>query len=159
MAIYDMQKANQISQRLSACHTTEAAHQSVSPATSSPVPEPMQVDFTRLSCNERARRLAAGLCLYCAATDHYIGICPIRPPRPVLSTIQLDTVISTLSMLSVQLFTPARSVTASALVDSGSSGNFISKDLLSRLHLPTSCPGAPSRNHPRKAARTWAREV
>ncbi len=39
-------------------------------------------------------------------------------------------------MLSVQLFTPAHSVTVSALVDSGSSGNFISQDLLSRLQLP-----------------------
>ncbi len=144
MAIYDdsmglesfIQKANRISQRLSACHTTEAAHQSVSPATGPPVPEPMQVDSTRLSHNERARRLAAGLCLYCAATDHYIGTCPIRPPRPAVSTIQLDPVISTLSMLPVQLFTPAHSITASALVDSGSSGNFILKDLLSRLHLP-----------------------
>lgn len=90
MAIYDdsvglesfMQRANRISQRLAACHTTEAAHQSVSPAAGSPVPEPMQVDSTRLSHAERARRLAAGLCLYCAATDHYIRTCPIRPPRP-----------------------------------------------------------------------------
>ncbi len=51
-----MQKANRISQRLSACHTTEAAHQPVSPATVSPVPEPMQVDTARLSSHERARR-------------------------------------------------------------------------------------------------------
>ncbi len=39
-------------------------------------------------------------------------------------------------MLTVQLFSLVQSVTASALVDSGSSGNFISQDLLSRLHLP-----------------------
>ncbi len=39
-------------------------------------------------------------------------------------------------MLSVQLFTPAHSITVSALVASGSSGNFISQDLLSHLHLP-----------------------
>ncbi len=45
MAIYDDSVgANWISQRFAACHTTETAHQSVSPATGSPVPEPMQVD-------------------------------------------------------------------------------------------------------------------
>ncbi len=63
MAIYDdsvglesfMEKATRISQRLSACHTAETAHPSVSPATGSPVPEPMQVDSSRLSDQERAR--------------------------------------------------------------------------------------------------------
>ncbi len=144
MAIYDdsvglesfMQKATRISQLLSACHTAEAAHPSVSPATGSPVPEPMQVDSTHLSDQERAFRLAAGLCLYCAAADHFIRSCPIRPPCPAVSTLQLDPVIAILSLISVQLLTPACSVTASALVDSGSSGNFISKDFLSHLHLP-----------------------
>ncbi len=128
-----MQKAKWIYQHLSAYHTSEAAHQSVSPATGPPVPEPMQVDSTQLSREERTRRLSAGLCLYCAATDHYLGTCPIRP---AVSTIQSEPVISPLSMLSVQLFTPVHSITASALVNSGSSGNFISKDLLSSLHLP-----------------------
>ncbi len=57
MAIYDntvalesfMQKANRLAQRLSACHTTEAAHLYVTPVTSPPVPEPMELDSTRLS--------------------------------------------------------------------------------------------------------------
>lgn len=140
MAIYNyfglesfMQKANRISHCLSAYHSTEATHQSVSPATGLPVPELMQVDSTRFSHDEHARRLATGLCLYCAATDHYNGAWPIRPSSPAVSTIQSDPVIS---MLPVQLFTPAHSVTASALINSGSSGNFISKDLLIRLHLP-----------------------
>ncbi len=113
MAIYDdsvglesfMQKATRISQRLSACHTAKAAQPSVSPPPGSPVPEPMQVDSTRLSDQERARRLAAGLCLYCAAADHFIRSCPIRPPRPAVSTLQLDPVIATLSLMSVQLLT------------------------------------------------------
>ncbi len=51
-------------QSLSACHTSEAAHQSVSPATGPPVLEPMQVDSTRLSREERDRLLAAVLCSY-----------------------------------------------------------------------------------------------
>ncbi len=98
MAIYDdsiglesfIQRTSRIAQCLSACRSTEATHQPVSPANGSPVTEPMQVDTACLSSNERARRLAAGLCLYCAATDHYIGSCPIRPPRPVVSTLQFS---------------------------------------------------------------------
>ncbi len=151
MAIFDdsvglesfMLKANRITQRLSACHTDEAAHQPASPAHGSPVPEPMQVDTARLSSHERARRMATGLCLYCALADHFIRSCPNRTPHPAVSTLQSDPVISMLSVLTVQLFTPVQSVTASALVDSDSSGNFISQDLLSRLHLPR-------RRHPRE---------
>ncbi len=150
MAIFDdsvglesfMQKANRIAQRLSACHTAEAALQPASPAHGSPVPEPMQVDTTRLSSQERARQMTMGLCLYCASADHFIRSCPNRTPLPAFSTLQSDPVISTLSVLTVQLFTPVQSITASALVDSGSSGNFISQDLLSRLRLPR-------RRHPR----------
>ncbi len=53
-------------------------------------------------------------------------------PTPTFCS-EYHTVIST---LSVQLFTPAHSVTVSTLVNSGSSGNFISQDLLSCLQLP-----------------------
>ncbi len=127
-----MLKANRIAQRLSACHTAEAAHQPASPANGSPVPEPMQVDTARLSSQERDRRM----CLYCASADHFIRSCPNKTPRSAVSTLQIDPVMSTLFVLTVQLVTPVQSVTASALVDSGSSGNFISQDLLSRLHLP-----------------------
>ncbi len=44
-----------------------------------PVPEPMQVDYTRLSLTERHRRLSQGLCLYCGASGHAIATCPVRP--------------------------------------------------------------------------------
>ncbi len=117
-----MQKATRISQRLSACQPNKAARQLASPAVSPPVPEPMQLDSTRLTCAERARRIAAGF-LYCAVADHFIQNCPVRPPRPAVSTLQLEPEISTLSLLPVQLLTPNHSVAVSALVDSGSSGN------------------------------------
>ncbi len=118
------------SQHLSACHPAEVAHQPASPANGSPVPEPMQVDMSCLSARERARRWTAGLCLYCASPDHYIQACPVKPPRPAVSTLQTDPIISKLTVLNVQLLTPVQSVVASALVDSGSSGNFISQDLI-----------------------------
>ncbi len=144
MAIYDnnmglesfMQCASRILQRLTTCYEEEAAHQLASPASGPPVPEPMLVDSARLSRMECARRLAAGLCLYCASLDHFIRNCPVRPPRPAVSTLQLEPDVSTLSLLPVQLFTPDSSVSVSALVDSGSSGNFISQALLTWLNLP-----------------------
>ncbi len=150
-----MQRADRISQRLSACQPNEAAHQLVSPAASPPVPEPMQVDSTRLTCAERACRIEAGLCLYCGSADHFIQNCPVRPPRPAVSTIQLEPEITTLSLLPVQLFTPDHSVAVSALVDSGSSGNFISQDLLSRLHLPRKRHAQELRVYMRKPSPSW----
>ncbi len=141
MAIYDdtvglesfMQKAYRIAQHLSACHPAEAAHQPASPANGSPEPEPMHVDESRLSARERARRWTAGLCLYCASPDHYIQACPIKPPRPVVSTLQTDPIIA---KLAVQLLTSVQSIVASASVDSGS-----------------------STDHQQKAAWTWLCEV
>ncbi len=133
-----MQKVTRISQRLLACQPNEAARQLASPTVSLPVPEPMWLDSTRLTHAKRTLRFAAVLCLYCAAADHFIQNCPVRPPRPAVSTLQLEPDISTLSLLSV-LLTPDHSVAISALVDSGSSGKFISQDLLSSLHLPKRC--------------------
>ncbi len=73
---------------------------------------------------------------YCASLDHLIRNCLVRPPRPAVSTLQLEPDVSTLSLLPVQLLTPESSVSVSALVDSGSSGSFISQALLTRLNLP-----------------------
>ncbi|KAL0163695.1 hypothetical protein M9458_039448, partial [Cirrhinus mrigala] len=46
------------------------------------LPEPMQVDSTRLSRTERNRRITMGLCIYCGQPGHHIRNCPVRPPRP-----------------------------------------------------------------------------
>ncbi len=144
MAIYDdnvglesfMQEAVKISQRLSACLPDENAHSQASPTACPPVPEPMQLDSHRLTRTERARRLATGLCLYCGTSGHFIQKCPSRPPRLAVSTLQVEPDISILPLLTVQLLTPHHSISVSALIDSGSSGNFISQNLLKRLNLP-----------------------
>ncbi len=59
----------------------------------------------------------------------------MRPSRPAVSTIQLNPQISTLIHMTIQLISPHASIPAQALVDSGSSGNFISIETLDRLHL------------------------
>uniref|UniRef100_A0A3P9NEE1 DUF4939 domain-containing protein n=1 Tax=Poecilia reticulata TaxID=8081 RepID=A0A3P9NEE1_POERE len=54
---------------------------SANPQTSSPPPvpepEPMQLGHTRLSPEERQRRMRARLCLYCGEPDHVIANCPV----------------------------------------------------------------------------------
>ncbi|XP_057683966.1 retrotransposon-derived protein PEG10 [Corythoichthys intestinalis] len=51
------------------------------PATPPPAdqPEPMQLGRTRLSQEERTRRYAAQLCIYCGQGGHFIRSCPVRP--------------------------------------------------------------------------------
>ncbi|KAL0188441.1 hypothetical protein M9458_015540, partial [Cirrhinus mrigala] len=88
MALYDdsiglesfLQRTTRVSQRLAAC---QPPPQPASMAASYPVPEPMQVDTTRLSRTERNHRISLGLCLYCGNQGHLIRNCPVRPPRPV----------------------------------------------------------------------------
>ncbi|KAI2665369.1 Transposon Tf2-9 polyprotein [Labeo rohita] len=49
-------------------------------------PEPMQIGKTKLSSEERERRLRSNLCLYCGQPGHIRANCPTRPPRPSTST-------------------------------------------------------------------------
>ncbi len=99
--------------------------------------EPMQTDNTRLSYDERQRRLTQGLCLYCGNDGNVISSCPVRPPRLLVSTIQ--PIVQRMQPLSavVTLTTTTMSIPAHALLDTGSAGNFISGSLCRQLHLPT----------------------
>ncbi|KAL0168185.1 hypothetical protein M9458_036407, partial [Cirrhinus mrigala] len=143
MALYDdsigletfLQRTTRVSQRLAACQPPLTAPQSASVAACTPVPEPKQMDSTRLSRMERNRRITLGLCLYCGQNGHLIRNCPIRPPRPVVSTITSDIETSQLTLIPVTLRTVDCTLSVSALVDSGSSGNFISQECLNQLHL------------------------
>ncbi|KAL0176595.1 hypothetical protein M9458_028925, partial [Cirrhinus mrigala] len=67
-------------------------------------------------------------CLYCGQQGQLIRNCPVRPPRPVVSTITSDIEPAQLILLPVVLHTAERSLSVSALVDSGSSANFISQE-------------------------------
>ncbi|KAL0159061.1 hypothetical protein M9458_047137, partial [Cirrhinus mrigala] len=143
MALYDdsiglesfLQRTTRVSQRLAACQPPVTAPQSASLAACSPVPEPMQVDSTRLSRTERNHRISLGLCLYCGHQGHLICNCPVRPPRPVVSTTHSDVETTHLTLLPVVLHTTEQSLSVSALVDSGSFGNFISQECLNQLQL------------------------
>ncbi|KAI2646702.1 Transposon Tf2-9 polyprotein [Labeo rohita] len=137
MALYDdstglesfLQQTTHVSQRLATCQPPVTTPQSASVAACSPVPEPMQVDSTRLSRTERNRRIALGLCLYCGHQGHLIRNCPVQPPRPVVNTIQSDVETAHFTLLPVVLPTAEHLLSVSALVDSGSSCNLIAQEM------------------------------
>ncbi len=102
-----------------------------------PVLEPMQVDNTRLSLTERQRRLSQGLCLYCGASGHAIANFPIRPPQLMVSAIKPQVTNMCPLTTVVQLTALNVSFPVTALIDSGSAGNFIAGSLSRQLSLPT----------------------
>ncbi|KAL0148462.1 hypothetical protein M9458_056272, partial [Cirrhinus mrigala] len=147
MALYDnsiglesfLQRTTRVSQRLAACQPSVTAPQSALVAASFPVPEPTQIDTTRLSRTEHYRHIINGLCLCCGQSGPLIRICPIRPARPVLRTISTEVETTNLALLPAILHTSDYSICVSALVDSGSSSNFISHDRLNQLQLSCRC--------------------
>ncbi|KAL0172909.1 hypothetical protein M9458_033220, partial [Cirrhinus mrigala] len=120
-----------ISQRLAACQPP----QRVSVVACQPVPEPMQIDYSRLSRTERNICLTSGLCLYFSNNGHFIRNCPVKPPRPVVSTILSEVEVSSLSLIPVTFHSSRNSLSVSALIDSDSSGNFISQECLEKFQL------------------------
>ncbi len=144
MSIYDdsvgfesfLQKAARVSQRLTACHTDSLLIATTSPSRSLPVPEPMITDTYHLSIPERSRRLTQGLCLYCGSAEHQLRACPIRPPRPAVSTIQIAPDISNMSLVDALLRYQDQSFPVKILMDSGAAGNFISSRTLAGFKIP-----------------------
>ncbi|KAK3546079.1 hypothetical protein QTP70_020616, partial [Hemibagrus guttatus] len=108
-----------------------------------PAPEPMQLGTTHLNPAERQRRLTQSLCLYCGDPGHALPVCPIHPPRPMVSTI--FSFLSQMKPLTTHgtLTTAHTSVTVVALLDSGSAANFISGTLCRQLELRTKATVTP----------------
>lgn len=102
-----------------------------------PVNERMQVDSFQLSQAECQCRINNHLCLCCGSEGvaHLLPRCPVRPPRPAVSTIQIPPMIAILTHTTISVTTTHHSVTAQALIDSDSASNFISRGLLKRFYL------------------------
>ncbi|KAK3510954.1 hypothetical protein QTP70_027807, partial [Hemibagrus guttatus] len=86
---------------------------------------------------EWQRRLTQNRCFYCDHSGHYIVECPIRPARSMVSV--LLPVLNKMKPLTIVvcLTTTDLCLSARALLDSGSAGNFISGTLYRQLHLKT----------------------
>ena len=52
------------------------------PSSTAVAGEPMEIDRSRLSREERELRMSNQLCLYCGESGHYIRACPSRPKGP-----------------------------------------------------------------------------
>ncbi len=140
-----IQLASRVSNRLHSCEEDQLGLRNSYPSLRRPenvspperFPEPMQIETTRLSPSERQRRLAQGLCLYCGASGHVISACPVRPPRQLVSSLCPSSSSSKPLTTNAIITSCDVSLPVTALLDSGSSGNFISGTLSRQLNLPT----------------------
>lgn len=86
-----------------------------------------------LSLAEQQRQLAQGLSLYCGVKGHVIMTCPIRPPHPVVSFVHSVSSHSSPLTYIVCLTASDVSILVHALIDSGSTSNFIPEVLCHHL--------------------------
>ncbi|KAI2654269.1 Transposon Tf2-6 polyprotein [Labeo rohita] len=98
--------------------------------------EPMQLGTTKLTLEERERRLRGNLCLYCGQPGHIRATCPTRPPRQPTS-VSFDQHTSNCCIIPVTLKLEDVVIDTHALIDSGAAGNFIDTDFVRINHLPT----------------------
>ncbi|KAL0147126.1 hypothetical protein M9458_057650 [Cirrhinus mrigala] len=98
--------------------------------------EPMQLGATKLSLEERERRLRSRLCLYCGQAGHIRANCPTRPPRQP-SSVSYDSSSTNCCTIPVVLKFGDVVIPTTALIDSGAAGNFIDATFVERNHLPT----------------------
>ncbi|KAK3556977.1 hypothetical protein QTP70_022326 [Hemibagrus guttatus] len=106
-----------------------------------PADDAMQLELSDVSSAERQwerqRRLAQNRCFYCGSSGHFVPKCPLRPTRALVSTLfPTQNIRKPLSIL-VSLTTHDSCVSATALLDSGSAENFISRTLCRQLQLLT----------------------
>ncbi|KAL0157255.1 hypothetical protein M9458_048501, partial [Cirrhinus mrigala] len=97
--------------------------------------EPMQIGTTRLTIEERQRRIRNHLCLYCGEAGHIRATCPTRPPRSPTSVSVCSPSLNKCE-LSALLICGEKSIRTTALIDSGAAGNFIDKDFAKANQLP-----------------------
>ncbi len=125
-----------VSQHLCVVSTEERTPSDTSPTNDSPNHEAMQTDQYHLSATERQRCIRLKLCLYCGEEGHLLQTCPVRPPRPAVSTIQINTVVNNPWFHDAVLIHANQSFPVKILFDSGSSGNLFSSRLLSAFNIP-----------------------
>ncbi|KAI2660465.1 Transposon Tf2-6 polyprotein [Labeo rohita] len=98
-------------------------------------PEPMQIGATKLSVEERERRLRGNLCLYCGQSGHIRATCPTRPPRQRAAVSTDEPPLSRCEIPAVLSFGEV-TINTTALIDSGAAGNFIDAAFVAANHVP-----------------------
>ncbi len=101
--------------------------------------EPMQVDAYHISAEERDRRIAQRLCLYCGEPGHLRNTCPSRPPTN--ATTRVSVTLDSLNRdycftVPVTLRTESETLNIAAMIDLGAAGNFMSEDFAHKNNIP-----------------------
>lgn len=110
--------------------------------------EPMQIGYTRVSPEERRRRLQEHLCFYCGQPNHQCKTFPNRANNTSRKTVSIEHVLTVYRQnftLCVSIEVSNKEHYVSALVDSGAAVNLIHEDLVQELKIPT-LPCIPSIN-------------
>ncbi|KAL0158889.1 hypothetical protein M9458_046965 [Cirrhinus mrigala] len=90
--------------------------------------EPMQIRFTRLTPEERERRMRLRLCLYCGKPGHLRSTCPTRPGSPGNHAVSSNFPhfhSASCVVIPVKLTVTHKTIEVDALIDSGAAGNFM----------------------------------
>ncbi|XP_030634258.1 receptor-type tyrosine-protein phosphatase gamma [Chanos chanos] len=104
-------------------------------------PEPMQLGRAPLTNEERQRRYQFRLCYYCGEAGHQRRECPVHPPRRDFLPNTRVRVSALLNVSAKQFSVPvliscgSKSLSLTALVDSGAAGNFIDEELARKLKV------------------------
>lgn len=114
------------------------------PSTAPEDGEPMQLGRTRLSSEERSRRVTQGCCIYCGQSGHFISQCPVRPKNaraPAASyALVSDTRVPSTSQhrvcLPAHISCLAGVISVGVLVDSGADENFIDREFAQTINCP-----------------------
>ena len=96
--------------------------------------------FKKLTPEEKKRRFDLKLCLYCGEKDHKLASCPSRNAKmnkPVLNMLSVSALgaVETISISSF-LRIDDLDVSVRAMVDSGATGNFVSRTFVDSMCLP-----------------------
>ncbi len=97
--------------------------------------EPMQIGVTRISEEERKRRIRQSLCLYCGLPGHLRASCPTRPSRNPAAVSVISKSATSLE-IAVTLEINGRVMEMVALIDSGAAGNFIDVSFAKDNNIP-----------------------
>lgn len=125
----------------SARSNTQRESFSAKPSAATSPSEPMDVNVSTFRTQERERRRIQGLCFYCGEGQHQIRQCPNRrsqeyksQPSPTVSSPSVKALA--LISFKVQIRHANQVYLLSALIDSGSSGNFIDWSICEHFNLP-----------------------
>ncbi|KAL0152968.1 hypothetical protein M9458_051721 [Cirrhinus mrigala] len=100
--------------------------------------EPMQLNASRLTEEERTRRRQNHLCFYCGEPGHRSVGCPLKFKPSSGVNIQNFYVLQNKSLtLPVTVRTDTLSLDLTAMIDSGAALNLINKDIIKKYNIPT----------------------